>query len=870
MDDRNTIPKFPCFGDNATLGTRWKRWLSAFELYADGKGLIMNEETPQNDKQRRRALLLHLAGPDVQDIFLTLSDTGAAWDYNKAVKALNDQFVPQVNISAARHAFRQMSQNEGETMLQFVTRLRIAARDCKYGDDDAVDAQIRDEVIYKCQSDTIRRKLLDEGGDLRLKRVLEVAAHEEEIEAQMSRMSVTPVTGSVNRVRSYTKKGKNVGKFREKSGKSNFNNACYRCGEIGHFGRDASCPARGKTCLKCGGKDHFKKCCKTKKFVNNIESDEPEPEGAVGGDISGGTGYAFVITSASAEPDKSGMLEFNIGGGGVSSLKMLVDSGASTNIIDKGTWEDLKSKRICCDSHKAKVKSHAYASNKPLNVLGAFECEIQAGGTCTQANFIVVDGYGVPLLGRDTAMQLNVLKIGYDIAAVTESHKLIEQMYPDACSGVGKLADKQVHVHQKPVTEVKPVACHRSPTPFHLREKVERKTDELMKLDIIERADDYPTPWVNRTVVVPKPGTDDVRLCLDMREANKAVERTRYPIKTVDEILQNLNGSKVFSKIDLKWGYHQLELDPESRGITTFATHNGLFRYKRLIFGITSASEIYQCEIERVLAGIKGADNISDDIIVHGEDQASHDKALHAVMRRISDNGLTVNLEKCKFHMKELEFFGMLLSEKGIGPTESRVEDILNARGPENISEVRSFLGLATYASRFIPGFATITDPLRKLLLQDAKFQFGKEQKNAFTTIKNRLAHAARLAYFDKKATTKVIADASPVGLGAVLIQMQNGEPVPICYASRALTACEKRYSQTEKEALGIVWACEQFNAYIEGAPLDLVTDHKPLEIIFGKCGKPSARIERWVLRLQKYQYNVVYVPGPKNIADPL
>ena len=263
-------------------------------------------------------------------------------------------------------------------------------------------------------------------------------------------------------------------------------------------------------------------------------------------------------------------------------------------------------------------------------------------------------------------MQLNVLKIGYDIAAVTESHKLIEQMYPDACPGVGKLADKQVHVHQKPVTEVKPVACHRSPTPFHLREKVERKTDELMKLDIIERTDDDPTPWVNRTVVVSKPGTDDVRLCLDMREANKAVEPTRYPIKTVEEILQNLSGSKVFSKIDLKWGYHQLELDPESRGITMFVTHNVFFRYKRLIFGITSASEIYQCQIELVLAGIEGSDNISDDIIVHGEDQASHDKALHAVMRRISDNGLTVNLEKCKFHMKELEFFGMLLSEKGI------------------------------------------------------------------------------------------------------------------------------------------------------------------------------------------------------------
>ena len=125
----------------------------------------MNEETPQNDEQRHRALLLHLAGPDVQDIFLTLSDTGAAWDYNKAVKTLNDHFVPQVNISAVRHAFCQMSQKEGETMFIFVTRLCIAARDCKYGDVDA-QLRIRDEVIYKCRLDTTRRKLLDEGGDL--------------------------------------------------------------------------------------------------------------------------------------------------------------------------------------------------------------------------------------------------------------------------------------------------------------------------------------------------------------------------------------------------------------------------------------------------------------------------------------------------------------------------------------------------------------------------------------------------------------------------------------------------------------------------------------------------------------------------------
>ena len=116
-----------------------------------------------------------------------------------------------------------------------------------------------------------------------------------------------------------------------------------------------------------------------------------------------------------------------------------------------------------------------------------------------------------------------------------------------------------------------------------------------------------------------------------MRRANEAIKRTRYSIPTVDELLQNMNGSKIFSKLDLKWGYHQLELTPDSRGITTFATHEGLYRYKRLLFGVNSASEIYQHEIATAVAGISGVDNISDDIIVHAPDQATHDKQLHEV-----------------------------------------------------------------------------------------------------------------------------------------------------------------------------------------------------------------------------------------------
>ena len=194
----------------------------------------------------------------------------------------------------------------------------------------------------------------------------------------------------------------------------------------------------------------------------------------------------------------------------------------------------------------------------------------------------------------------------------------------------------------------------------------------------------------------------------------------------------------------------------------------------------------------------------------------------------------------------------------------------MQAREPENVAEVRSFLGLANFSCRFIPQFATLSESLRQLTKKDVKFHFGPDQRRSFEALKKSLAGAGTLAYFDKKAPTNVIADASPVGLGAVLVREQHGEQVAVCYASRSLTGCERRYSQTEQEALGLVWACERFHAYIYGMQFDLLTDHKALETIYGPRSKPCARIERWVLRMQPYDFHVVHVPGTQDIADPL
>jgi len=200
-----------------------------------------------------------------------------------------------------------------------------------------------------------------------------------------------------------------------------------------------------------------------------------------------------------------------------------------------------------------------------------------------------------------------------------------------------------------------------------------------------------------------------------------------------------------------------------------------------------------------VLAGIEGAENTSDDIVVHGPDTETRDKRLHQTIQCLQECCLTLNAEKCLFNMDRLVFMGMLLSEKGIGPTEDRVKAVLEAREPENAMDVRSFLGLANYSSRFIPHFAMLSEPLRRLTRKETPFKFGPEQRKSFESLKQKMAEACTLTYFDKTAPTKVITDASPVGLGAVLIQEQGGAWTAVCSVSRSLTVCRNIPKQKKK-----------------------------------------------------------------------
>ncbi|XP_030747091.1 uncharacterized protein K02A2.6-like [Sitophilus oryzae] len=539
---------------------------------------------------------------------------------------------------------------------------------------------------------------------------------------------------------------------------------------------------------------------------------------------------------------------------------MLIDSGSKSNLITDKSWVYLKQNKVKIFNQVRNPDKVflAYGSKTPLNIIGSFEAEIQVGQNIKVDTFYVIKGGTKNLIGKNTATALGILKIGFHINVI-ESFPKFKNVIVDI-----------------PIDEsVTPVVQPYRRIPVPLEAKVEAKLLELIESDIIEAVNE-PSKWVSPIVPVLKEN-GEIRICIDMRRANKAIMRENHPLPTMDVLLPNFKNAKVFSRLDIRNAFHQLELSENCRYITTFITSKGLYRYKRLMFGITCAPEIFQKTLERILAKCEGTKNFVDDIVIFGQNDEEHDKRLKKTLETLKNNNVLLNDQKCQYRLKKVNFLGHTLTAEGVTPLESYIAGILSFRKPNTIEETQSFLGLINYVGKWIPNLATLTEPfrmfLRLKLSKHASIQkyWSKEQECSFNKLKECLANIRTLGYYNPNEKTQVMADASPVGLGAVLIQINDQGPRVIAFGNKSLTECERRYCQTEKEALALVWAVEHFKVYLYGKDsFELITDHKPLEAIFHPKSKPCARIERWVLRLQSFNFKVIYKPGKSNIADPL
>ena len=513
--------------------------------------------------------------------------------------------------------------------------------------------------------------------------------------------------------------------------------------------------------------------------------------------------------------------------------------------------------------------------------MGYGDAEISVKGRCIATVYrsnkahkvlcYVVETNRTPLLGLRTCVRLNLIKRVIDNVNLVRDEKIAQlvEEFKDTFDEIGTLKRTYKMVLKDDAT---PIISPTRRIPYALNEKVKEEIARMLKLGVIERIpENEPTDWLNTMVVAHKPN-GKVRICLDPRNLNKVIKREHFQLPTAEQIMAKMSGSNYFSKLDASSGYWQIPVDANTSKLLAFMSPEGRFRFNRLPFGIHSASEIFQGEIAQIINGLEGVDNSQDDIIVWAETKEELLRRLRAVLERIRESGLKLNKSKCEFGKQEVTFLGHVISKDGIKPDPAKTQAITNMPVPKTKEELQRFLGMVKYLGKFIPDLSTISTPLRDLLKKDIIFNMEKPQIEAINKLKEIITSEPVLKFYDPNLEVRIRSDASTEGLGGLLEQKHGDIWHPVAYASRSLKEAEKQYAAIEAEALSVVFACEKFHEYVYGRSFTVQNDHKPLESIFRKSiTSCPLRIQRFMLRLQKYNFTLEHASGTTmKVADAL
>ena len=495
-----------------------------------------------------------------------------------------------------------------------------------------------------------------------------------------------------------------------------------------------------------------------------------------------------------------------------------------------------------------------------ISVTGQLHVHVKYGEQTAPLVLIVVDGNGPSLFGRNW---LKYIKLDWGrIATVRTTQTGLnsvlhghEALFTEELGGV--------HPHKATLSvkaDATPKFFKPRPIPFAIKDAVGQELDRLERQGIIQKVDS--SDWAAPIVAVPKKD-GRFRLCGDYKvTVNYALTVDQYPLPKPEDLFATLSNGQEFSKLDLSQAYLQLKLDELSRPYTTINTHQGLYQYTRLPFGIPSAPAIFQRLMDTILQGIPGVVCYIDDILVTGKDQEEHLQNLNEVFSLLEKHGFRLKREKCTLLAKSVEYLGHSITKDGISALPDKVEAIAKAPQPTNVQELRSFLGLLNYYGKFIRNLATILHPLNQLLQTNRKWNWTQECSDAYQLAKDQIVSAQVLTHYNPALPICMAADASAYGIGAVIShRLPDGSEHPISFASRTLTPSERNYSQLEKEALSLIFGVKKFHQYLYGRKFSLITDHKPLTAIFGsKKGIPTlaaARLQRWALLLSAYNYDI-------------
>lgn len=879
---------------SGNLSNHWSRWKKSFSIYFDACQLNTKDKNVQVN------ILLHIIGEQCRDVYEQFSPE-TNFTVESLLRKFDTFFTPKKNLTVERHRFFTRNQQEHETVEQYVFDLNKLAMSCEFK--ELKEDLVKDKMICGLREEALRERLLREY-DLTLKKALDICsvaemsraqannmkteqdgAHVDEVKEPDSAMAVHWVrrqkysssgavfqgharsAGDGTRQRTAPTASGRGGRWRDDQNRSGGDGGNYRvaaapqqrqppmstargplrhadrfnceyCGLM-HDRNKMKCPAFGQRCVRCNRMNHYARVCRVYTVQDNCIDQ------VCGGAINKSGNQPWYID-----------LQINN-----SKVRFKLDTGADVNVLPCRYLSRLGVKESDLLSTDTKLVDY---SGGNIKVLGQCRLKSICKSNPYLLKFNVVDVTSSPVLGREACEEMDLVK---RIMAVSVNKSKSEQIlneFPDVFEGIGCLpCEYKIRLS----TDARPIVHAPRKLPIAIRDVVKRKLSEMLEQGVITKVEE-PTDWVNSMTVVQKPN-GDIRICLDPRDLNKYIKREHFRLPTLDDVTSKLSGAQFFSTLDCKQGFFQLKLHEDSTDLCTFNTVFGRFKFLRMPFGISSASEVFHRRLYEYFDGIEGVTLFVDDLLVYAPTRSLHDFRLRQVLDRCRQINVRLNREKCRIGLTEIKYLGHIISKQGIKPDDSHILPIKNMPKPENVKDLERFLGLVTYVGSFIPHLSERTYVLRQLLKRENEWQWNEEHDKCFENLQQCITSAPVLQFYDVDKPVTISVDASKNGLDACLLQ----DSKPVCYASRSLTKSEQNYAQIEKELYACVFACEKFYSYIYGkSQVTIETDHRPLVNIIKKpiAGAP-ARLQRMLLRLQPYTFELTYKPGKYlYIADAL